>query len=832
FISFILIIILWKKNSNLIGDIDYLDSKIQKLELDIKNIKLSQIQKPVEFEKQEIKIVETVEDSKLVTEQLKSPAKIINEEVPNSEKIESTEFKEEISVQLNPQIEVPNKQTTQQIKKKSFIKDNFEKVWKKIEKPLVENWTGILGALILVMGAGFLGIYAAFIVSPFLRFLMIVGLSGFVYWVSFYLHKKTDWREITQYLKSTSAAIFLIACVGSFGIQALTWIENIYLSIVFLSLGVIANLFIGLNSGKQSFLSLHTILSLVSLVFLENTFHSLLLGSLVVIVVISKNFSEKWDWHLLSTLVSYFIFSIINLSKDSYIYDSVYFRYTIILFTLINYSGFLIIHYKNVLYERNKLETLPLLSHLLSWSFLGLILLKLSSGNYLTSLLLILASAALFLFSKLAKQKEISWLFYSDKIISLILGFLFAYSLNKFGVSFFLILLLCGVQSLVFTYLVIKENSLKLTYVGLGSSSIISLFIFVTVLLNSNSDLDNSTIINLSSYLFFILLSNFLFPFFRSKRLGEIFEKKIFYFFPGIFGVISGVSVYAAYPHLIGIKYINLLVLGILSILLIHYNKRQGLSLGTGIVLAITLIYSKNWEFTYTQLTKTGSREDYLIYNLPLLILPVVLVFNSFSDYLQRKLSFIGIIFFVIHSAQFAIIFGSKIEVYIPGILLLCITIVLLELSKFTERFSEENLKFYYYPNDFIKLGSFTILITFIFRNFVYEDIVSYKLFTIPYAYITKGLGILTSAFFILRLKNSKDKFFQKYFSPFLYEIILIITVFATGYFTGSWGLFVFSILPLLMLYFGKTFKEIDRFRLYSFLFFIFSGMVILSFTS
>ena len=61
---------------------------------------------------------------------------------------------------------------------------------KKLEKSFLDKGTGIFGAAIVVLGAGFLSIYAAVRLSEFYRFILLLGLSAVPAVFSFLLRGK------------------------------------------------------------------------------------------------------------------------------------------------------------------------------------------------------------------------------------------------------------------------------------------------------------------------------------------------------------------------------------------------------------------------------------------------------------------------------------------------------------------------------------------------------------------------------------------------------------------------------------------------------------------
>ena len=60
----------------------------------------------------------------------------------------------------------------------------------------MDNWTGILGSVIMVMGAAFLSIYAALKMAPFYRFLMLCAFSGALFSIYCALRAKAKWLKL------------------------------------------------------------------------------------------------------------------------------------------------------------------------------------------------------------------------------------------------------------------------------------------------------------------------------------------------------------------------------------------------------------------------------------------------------------------------------------------------------------------------------------------------------------------------------------------------------------------------------------------------------------
>ncbi|OWP61736.1 hypothetical protein CDA63_17905 [Hymenobacter amundsenii] len=93
--------------------------------------------------------------------------------------------------------------------------------WEKTEKVLLDNWTGILGAVVLVTGIGFLGVYTALRVSAPLRFGMITAFAAALLGLHYFLKPKPFAAKLNVWLQSSAAAVFLFACVGAVSVPGL-----------------------------------------------------------------------------------------------------------------------------------------------------------------------------------------------------------------------------------------------------------------------------------------------------------------------------------------------------------------------------------------------------------------------------------------------------------------------------------------------------------------------------------------------------------------------------------------------------------------------------------
>ena len=103
----------------------------------------------------------------------------------------------------------------------------LEEHLRRFEHMFIENWTGILGTVVVVAGVTFIGIYTALRLPPFYRFLMMVGAAVALGAASTFLRRRESWWPLAEWVRSAAAAIFMFACAASGGLPGLgmQWIE-------------------------------------------------------------------------------------------------------------------------------------------------------------------------------------------------------------------------------------------------------------------------------------------------------------------------------------------------------------------------------------------------------------------------------------------------------------------------------------------------------------------------------------------------------------------------------------------------------------------------------
>ncbi len=326
--------------------------------------------------------------------------------------------------------------------------------WERSSTVLLENWTGILGAVVLVTGVGFLGIYAALRVSPQLRFLLICAFAGVLLGARFALRRKDFARKLNAWLLSSAAAIFLFACVGAVSIPGLSWATSPFDYLLLLA-GVSANLFLAWQASRQEIATLHGVLSLVALAVLPPTLLTLGAAAGVTAFSIAITYRQQWKYQLLLSIVSFFAFHLYWHQQPGAVAGGT--RLVAMALVLLVGGAAAVVQYRRVYAER-RFEPLLFASHLLNWTCLGVNLYLYSTGSIWKTVPLALGAALTFWAGRQARRLGIGWLFQTDTIISLILGLATALSLQGWHATPPVILLFMLLETLLVALIMARQR--------------------------------------------------------------------------------------------------------------------------------------------------------------------------------------------------------------------------------------------------------------------------------------------------------------------------------------------------------------------------------------
>lgn len=151
-----------------------------------------------------------------------------------------------------------------------------------LEQRFMANWTGVLGAVVVVAGVTFVGIYTAVRLPPFQRFLMTVAAAGALLTASWLLGRRASLLALAGWVRSAGAAVLLFACAAAGALPGLglQWVTDPWGALALLVLGIGVNLALAATSAVAAS-TLHVLLSLLPLAIVRPGAVSFALASVV-----------------------------------------------------------------------------------------------------------------------------------------------------------------------------------------------------------------------------------------------------------------------------------------------------------------------------------------------------------------------------------------------------------------------------------------------------------------------------------------------------------------------------------------------------------------------
>jgi hypothetical protein len=473
-----------------------------------------------------------------------------------------------------------------------YVESAFSVLIKKIEHQFAENWTGILGTAIMVLGIGYLSIYTALKVSPAFRILILWLYAGILVGAYFFLKTKEKWFKTGLWLRSAGASLFLFGCFGASQIPALTFIHSIPIAYSLIGIGIAINLYVGYIIRQQTFLSLHVILSILILcVIPEKLLITFLLAAITATAGIILSYKEKWEYHLLIVISCFIIFDIWftqgtnNLSASQNIF-------AILGIILVSVSC-MYMQYRTI-YANTRFDKIAFVTHLTNWVLFALGLILHSTGSKI-KIFVLFTAAILCLFATLfARKKKIFWLYHLDGMVSFLLFALSIIMLNDWKVGSDIIA--CGLYALVITclFIVYKNKEVLLSKIFLGLNHIFCLFIFCFFVLHINPSSEQTNITNSFATLIVMIFITLLVPVFCSVKKEflaiDSFIVKKDLSLNGVFSVLLSILFFLSWYHTIEISfYYPLLFIALLWCFLRFKFKTNTFDFGRFTFLIITI---------------------------------------------------------------------------------------------------------------------------------------------------------------------------------------------------------------------------------------------------
>jgi len=575
--------------------------------------------------------------------------------------------------------------------------------WRELEKQFLDNWTGIIGSMILVTGIGFVGIYAALNVSPFVRFLIInlVTLTLYILYKKL-IHKK-QWKKFAFWLRSTAAAILLFSFLGAGHIKGILFIHNYILAISFLVIGIIVNIFLAYQGQKQIFATMHIVLSLIALSIAPQTLQTLIISTIVVSAGIHIHYREKWDYHLLITIISSFIFNMIWIGSVSDKVDFSLLVYAAKVSATIVFLLTALNHYRKI-YQENASKTMryiPLFTHILNWFFIGVSLSLYSSNSIWITIAKFGGGIVAYFLAAEGKRRKIIWVYHTDTIISQFMIIIGIISLYNFDLGIESVLFFICIETIAFTGMMIKQKDSFLTKIG-NALTIISFFVYLMAFLINFKSNDTTYLIKYSG-LNFVLFTMILLLFIYSKNRKKIIGS----------GLLLGVSIGAIYLASKSFLWNESLISFAACIVALLRHKLQEKESLLAVKITVPLVFLAHWINITTP--SSISNMELLVRSLPIVLYGLISIKLSYSKNSQKYLSypFIYLITFEVLLISYKLF--SPISPFIYGIFWLILSVVCLEISKIFGLKDSKTILKYGNPNYHLLKSGFLFLSFFIF---------------------------------------------------------------------------------------------------------------------
>lgn len=343
--------------------------------------------------------------------------------------------------------------------------DKMSQLWEKVQQTFIENWTGILGSVILVVGMGFMGVYTALKVVPVYRFIMLLSVSALLMGIFTFLKGKAKWLKLALWLRSSAGAIFLFACLGAGGLKGLQWIENPLYGLMVLCAGVAVNLYLGWIGGKEVFGSLHVLLSLAALAVAPANTLILIVAAVVTLFGIGLTYRERWEYHLLLSISLFFAYHLYwysrigagEITRSQNIVGII----TVVLVSVLA----ILVHYR-ALYKTAEFDRLPFFVHFINWVYFGIGLYFHSMGSVFKPAVIACGAAGAFWLARRARKIGIQWLYITDTLMGQVIALVAFFSLYQLEVEPLFIVAMMLAETLVYLVVMLKAGERLLSAVG------------------------------------------------------------------------------------------------------------------------------------------------------------------------------------------------------------------------------------------------------------------------------------------------------------------------------------------------------------------------------
>jgi hypothetical protein len=319
-----------------------------------------------------------------------------------------------------------------------------------------DNWLAGVGSIACVIGAVFFGITSGLLNHASIRLVSLLIFSILLIVLSGKLSE--SWLIWKGLLRSIAGAIILFSAVGAGHVEGLKCIESPNASFCLLCAGIAVNVYLASITPFQFIASGHVLLSLIAFWVAPQNYLFLPLSAAIAIIGLLNAYRSRWNIHLILILIGYSIQNMVwtwNLDQDGGMH------YLAIFCAIAVSSVAAAIHYSKI-YQPSNLKALPFINHISNWILLAWNL-YMHAHLFRWSFLALFAAAVIgFFLARIAKKKEIIWLYRTDTCLSQFLAFVAFVSLFQFSINPLDIYILALIQIALFSFIhnLLKENFL------------------------------------------------------------------------------------------------------------------------------------------------------------------------------------------------------------------------------------------------------------------------------------------------------------------------------------------------------------------------------------
>ncbi len=678
--------------------------------------------------------------------------------------------------------------------------------WKKVERQFLENWTGILGAVIMVVGAAFLGGYAYLQMVPFHRFLLLIAFAGLLMGLFAFLRRRPKWLKLALWLRSSAAAILLFACLGAGGFPALQWITDPLTALALLCFGIVVNLYFGFIGGRQTIAAVHILLSLAALAAAPPTQLILIIATFVALYGIALTYRERWDYHLLLTVSSFFLFHLSwYLGNQRDLETPGRALLGLLVVSAVGISAALV-HYRQV-YESRRFDTLPFVTHLLNWLYFGFGLLCYAQGTPWKTAFLAAGGVLAFGIARLARRVPVRWLYLTDTLIAQLLLVLALVSLYQWQIGYEVICALTVLAGLLFAVLAAVEEEDLLFQVGSWLAKLAGLLLILLTCL-SWFGADEPQRYGNALWLGLCALASTVLH--RTVGKTKANDQGIL---PGM-QLLAGPMAVAAYIQLQQLPWAEYGLLVAVP-LFVWRQRNQDEALGKALLLFLLGVHAVFWvRFLPAADLAWGLKT---VHALPLLILAAAAARLSWHRRRQCHFSWIGIYLLAGNLLLVSYDLGRAYSPLIPGVVWLLLSLAALEFAALARRFQWGN------ADRHLLYAGHAYVVVFLIRYFMVHVPSEAYLGAVSVRLLVELLALAVLLYWALQRRPAGDKhdLNWSHLVPLYAEATLLFTVFVLLLeLSEFWYPLCWMALAYLCLAAGWLYKErFSRLRVYSLLY-------------